>query len=75
MAQKLVERGLEGDIAAIKEVGDRLDGKPAQAVEVGLEVQITRIERQIVDPRVIEHEPVEPLTAPLVAIPAPDDTE
>ncbi len=35
LADKLVERALEGDITAIKEIGDRLDGKPAQAVELG----------------------------------------
>ena len=32
LADKLVELALEGDIPAIKEVGDRLDGKPAQAL-------------------------------------------
>ncbi len=35
LADKLVERALEGDITAMKEIGDRLDGKPAQAVELG----------------------------------------
>ena len=34
LARKLVKRALDGDIAALKEIGDRLDGKPAQAVEV-----------------------------------------
>jgi len=27
---KLVEMGLDGNLAAIKEIGDRIDGKPAQ---------------------------------------------
>ncbi len=35
LADKLVERGLDGDITAMKEIGDRLDGKPAQSVELG----------------------------------------
>jgi len=32
LARKLVDRALEGDIAAFREVGDRLDGKPAQTI-------------------------------------------
>ena len=32
LADKLISKGLEGDIPAIKEIGDRLDGKPAQAI-------------------------------------------
>lgn len=35
LADKLVERALEGDIPAMKEIGDRLDGKPVQGVEFG----------------------------------------
>ena len=33
LADKLVERGLDGDVTALKEIGDRLDGKPTQGVE------------------------------------------
>lgn len=33
LADKLVSAALDGDVTAIKEVGDRLDGKPAQALE------------------------------------------
>lgn len=44
---------LDGGLGAIKEIADRLDGKPAQAIENGedgaFEV-IQRIERVIVDP-------------------------
>ena len=29
---KLVEKALDGDMAAIKEVADRTDGKPSQAI-------------------------------------------
>ncbi len=35
LADKLVTKALDGDITAMKEIGDRLDGKPAQAVELG----------------------------------------
>lgn len=33
LAKKLVEKGAEGDLASLKEIGDRLDGKPVQAIE------------------------------------------
>lgn len=33
IADKLRDKAYEGDIQAIKEVGDRIDGKPAQAFE------------------------------------------
>ncbi len=33
IADKLCAMAMEGDIAAIKEIGDRLEGKPRQAVE------------------------------------------
>jgi len=33
LAAKTFEMALEGDMAAIKEIGDRLDGKAAQAIE------------------------------------------
>ena len=58
LARRLVTKAMEGDVAALKEIGDRLDGKPAQAVDLGVGVQITLIERTIVDPLVIEHEGV-----------------
>ena len=55
LARRLLEMASAGDqsLAAIKEVADRLDGKPAQAIENGedgpLEM-IHRIERIIVRP-------------------------
>ena len=33
LADKLVARGLEGDVSALREIGDRLDGKPVQGLE------------------------------------------
>jgi hypothetical protein len=33
IADKLAEKAEQGDIQAIREVADRLDGKPAQAIE------------------------------------------
>ena len=49
LARKLVDRAMEGDVTAMKEIGDRLDGRPAQAVGVEVGVAITKIERTIVD--------------------------
>ena len=33
LADTLVTTALTGDVSALKEIGDRLDGKPAQAVQ------------------------------------------
>ena len=35
LAMQLLEKCLEGDMTALKELGDRLEGKPAQSVYVG----------------------------------------
>lgn len=35
LARKLIEKAAEGDVSALKEIGDRLDGKPSQSVAVG----------------------------------------
>lgn len=32
LADKLLEKAAEGDMGALKELGDRLDGRPAQAI-------------------------------------------
>ena len=50
LADALVEKGVGGDVPAIKEIADRLDGRPAQAVDVDVAVSITAIERRIIDP-------------------------
>lgn len=33
LADKLVDEGLDGDVAALREIGDRLDGKVPQALQ------------------------------------------
>lgn len=50
-AKALVRAAEEGDIAALKEIGDRLDGKPKQ--EVGLETTLTVVGR-------VSDEPMDP---------------
>ena len=35
IAEACVQKALGGDMAAIKEIGDRLDGKPKQQVDLG----------------------------------------
>ena len=46
LAVKLIEKALEGDVGAMKEVGDRLDGKPHQSVAAevsgGLNINVVR---------------------------------
>lgn len=34
VVEKLIDKALEGDMPAIKELGDRYDGKPAQSLEL-----------------------------------------
>lgn len=36
-ADQLVRQALKGDVAALKELGDRLDGKPRQEIEATVE--------------------------------------
>jgi hypothetical protein len=33
LAEKLIERAESGDVTALKEIGDRIDGRPSQALE------------------------------------------
>lgn len=53
LAEKLLLAAEQGDLTALKELGDRLEGKPAQAITGpdGGAVQIEQIQRTIVDPR------------------------
>jgi len=53
LAEKLLAACEQGDITALKELGDRLEGKPAQAITGadGGAIQFEAIERRIVDPQ------------------------
>jgi hypothetical protein len=67
IARKLVDIALEGEMQAIKEVADRLDGKPAQAIVGGDEDDnplrhVHKIERLIVDLANSDGEGVQPST-------------
>jgi hypothetical protein len=33
LAEKLLDKAAEGDLGALKELGDRMDGKPAQTIQ------------------------------------------
>ena len=37
MAKALFDRAIEGDLIAIKEIGDRLEGKAVQAVDLNVD--------------------------------------
>lgn len=53
MAEALIAKALEGDVSAIKEVGDRIDGKVPQMIQGDEDnplTMITKIERVIVRP-------------------------
>ena len=65
VAKSLINKAIDGDIAAIKEIGDRLDGKPAQAITGPQGEPISLVERVIVvqaikqDGEIIEGETVQ----------------
>ncbi len=53
IAEALFDKAAEGDVSAIKEIGDRLDGKAIQTVAGDTDnplVVIQRVERSIVHP-------------------------
>jgi hypothetical protein len=35
LANALIAKAMDGDMTALKELGDRLDGKPAQSLDLG----------------------------------------
>ena len=50
IARRLITRAVKGDVAAMKEIGDRLDGRPTMAVDMTVSEPVTRIERVIISP-------------------------
>ena len=50
MADACVREAADGNVAAMKEYGDRVEGKPAQALLVDVAVAVVAIERRIIDP-------------------------
>jgi len=51
LADQLIDKAADGDMTALKEIGDRMDGKAAQALTVSGDPDapmVTRIERVIV---------------------------
>ncbi len=38
LATKLVKQALKGDVVAMKEIGDRLDGRPTQGIEASVDL-------------------------------------
>jgi hypothetical protein len=81
LARKLADRGLEGEISALREIGDRLDGKPAQAIAIKGDPDSPVIFHlrlgDGIEPKVIDGKaevmPQDSLVGPLVAITAPDE--
>lgn len=53
LALELVKAAAGGDLQALKEIGDRIDGKPAQSVDLGSDPDrplINKVVREIVRP-------------------------
>lgn len=55
LADTLLDKALDGDMQAIKEFGDRMEGKPKQMIEAsgpdGGPMMFSQIKRTVVDPR------------------------
>ncbi len=78
LANRLVKEGMNGNVQAINAIGDRLDGKPSQAIAIKGDpdspvVFNLRLGDGMVDGGMVETIATEPLTAPLVAIAVQDD--
>lgn len=63
LARKLVSIGIEGDVSALREIGDRLDGRAIQQVDLGEQKTITVIERIV-----ITQAPDKPPLSPAAAV-------
>ncbi len=54
LAEKLLANAEAGDMTALKELGDRLDGRPAQSLTLAGDADnplVTKITRAVVDPK------------------------
>ena len=60
LARRLVNKALDGDVTAMKEIGDRLDGRPSQSLDIGPPEVFTGIVRKIIDPGVESTQPSAP---------------
>jgi hypothetical protein len=70
IARKLIEMAEGGDLQAIKEVGDRLDGKCAQVIERGdVPVEALSDRELFAISRGGSHEPVDAPSYPMIAGP------
>jgi hypothetical protein len=73
IARKLFEKALDGDLSAIREIADRLDGKPAQAIERhGAQPVRLLSDRELLE--IIQRgspEPVDEPSYPMIAGPEP----
>ena len=49
LAASTFDKALEGDMAAIREIGDRLDGKPAQSMELSGSLETGKTARELTD--------------------------
>ncbi len=47
----LVKQAIVGNKDAIKEIGDRLDGKPAQSIDLGGEIDVRSFPIEYVKPK------------------------
>lgn len=41
LAERLIARAAEGDVSALRELGDRLDGKPHQSIDATIDGSLT----------------------------------
>jgi len=41
LAERLIAKGLEGDVSALREIGDRVEGKAAQPIEGSIDATLT----------------------------------
>lgn len=54
LAEKLVDQALDGDMAAMKEIGDRVDGKALASVEVSGRMSLSDLTESALDAKLRE---------------------